>query len=138
MEVAALTAHLQKNNEDLESLSKELRQSRALAALYKSKLRPENSAGPSDSGNADWKQLAETSAMEAADLKATLKQRNDRLEEVCRKLKQSQALAALYKSKWRAENPAEPSDSGESDSWEPGSSIGPPLPTALLCLDHRA
>ena len=136
MEVADLKAKIKQKDDDLEDLSKELTQSRALASMYNSKLRAEIPAGPSDSGHSDWKQLAETYVMEAADLKANLKKRDNDLE-LRRKLRQSRALAALYKSKWRAENPAEPSDSGESDSWEPGSSMGPPLPTALLCLDHR-
>ena len=75
--------------------------------------------------------------MEVADLKAKIKQKDDDLEDLSKELTQSRALAAMYKSKLRAENPEGPSDSGESDSWEPGSSMGPPLPTALLCLDHR-
>ena len=74
---------------------------------------------------------------EVANLKENLKQSHHDVKELRTKLKQSRWLAALYKAKWCTEKPEEPSDSGESDSWEPGSSIGHPLPTALLRSDPR-
>ena len=129
--IANLKELLRQRDDYLKELHRNMKHSQALAAFYKAKCRAEKPEEPHDSG------LEETYVEEVANLKENLKQRDDYLEKLHRKLKQSQWLAAVYKAKWRTEKPEEPSDSGESDSWEPGSSIGHPLPTALLRSDPR-
>ena len=52
-----------------------------------------------------------------ANLKELLRQRDDCLEELHRNMKQSQALAAFYKVKCRAEKPEEPHDSGLEETY---------------------